>query len=189
MRHRNVGEYGARMIARGFALMRGIAICVQEADGDRFDAIRGQARAASRTFVAVERRHRRCRRGPCVPPLRGGGGGAPTDREFAGTGRRCRSAARCPSPGCREIRRVVIRPSRAPLRSINALVTSVVPCTISPMSASVTLAASSISARPASAPTDGSCGVVRHLCRRISLRAVSSRMKSVKVPPMSKPIR
>ena len=46
-----------------------------------------------------------------------------------------------------------------------------------------------VRSRPSSAPIDGSCGVVRHLCRRMSLRCVSSRMKSVKVPPMSKPMR
>ena len=50
-------------------------------------------------------------------------------------------------------------------------------------------AADSNSARPSKAPTDGSCGVVRHLCSWISRRVVSSNMKSVKVPPMSKPMR
>jgi hypothetical protein len=49
--------------------------------------------------------------------------------------------------------------------------------------------AATISSSPSSAPTEGSSGVVRNLCSRISARSASSRMKSVKVPPMSKPIR
>src|SRR5262249_28042171 len=40
-----------------------------------------------------------------------------------------------------------------------------------------------------SAPTEGSSGVVRHLCSRMVQRSLSSRMKSVNVPPMSKPMR
>ena len=42
---------------------------------------------------------------------------------------------------------------------------------------------------PASAPSAGSAGVVRHLYRVMPPDAASSSTKSVKVPPMSKPRR
>ena len=92
----------ARIDCAGGALVRGIAIGVQEADGDRLDAFGDQALRARRADLGgIERRERRCRRGPCARRLPGGGGAAPAGRGIAGTGRRCRSAARCPSRGCR----------------------------------------------------------------------------------------
>src|SRR5881397_2902779 len=85
--------------------------------------------------------------------------------------------------------RVVRSPSVAPWRSMMALVTSVVPCTSWPRSEKRRPAARSSSSSPSSAPADGSLGVVRHLWIRIRPVSVSCSTKSVKVPPMSKPIR
>ena len=72
---------------------------------------------------------------------------------------------------------------RAPLRSMMALVASVVPCTNTPMSPNVRPASASALRAPSMTATSGSRGVVSSLatCRRPPL---SSTM-SVNVPPMS----
>ena len=80
-------------------------------------------------------------------------------------------------------------PVTAPRRSMTAFVTSVVPCTISVTEPiSMRLSATS-AATPASTASEGSCGVVKRLW--IAMRPPDALLsaKSVKVPPMSTPIR
>ena len=68
--------------------------------------------------------------------------------------------------------RVVIRPSRAPLRSISGVGDQRRAVhDLADVGERRCRPACSSSARPSSAPTDGSCGVVRHLCRRMSVRS------------------
>ena len=83
----------------------------------------------------------------------------------------------------------MINPSTAPRRSMTALVTSVVPCTISLTASSPTPCSATIAASPSIAPTAGSAGVVRRLCSRNDPSRASASTKSVNVPPMSNPIR
>ena len=84
---------------------------------------------------------------------------------------------------------MVSSPIRAPLRSISALVASVVPW-ISARTAVVAAPAScSRVTTPSSTACDGSFGVVRSLPTRTAPVVSSTQTRSVKVPPMSTPIR
>src|SRR5215471_16428370 len=78
---------------------------------------------------------------------------------------------------------VVIRAVLAPLRSIRALVASVVPCTTRPISDGGHLASARMARTPSMTPRSGASGVVRTLMAW----ALSplSRTTSVNVPPMS----
>ena len=116
----------------------------------------------------------------------GAGGRSPAPAETTVPGRlMASSTARKPS--------VVSSPRRAPRRSITALVTRVVPWRISPTSRSPAPWSERICRRPSSAPTAGSSAVVSRLCRRsapgFAPVFASDSTKSVKVPPMSKPMR
>src|SRR5215831_13674213 len=82
--------------------------------------------------------------------------------------------------------RVVSRHVTAPLRSISALATRVVPWTTSPTRAGSTSASSR--ATPSATATEGSAGVVSALPTPAT-RPSTSRTRSVNVPPMSTPIR
>src|SRR5258705_7027925 len=92
--------------------------------------------------------------------------------------------SRCPE--------VVSMPTFAPLRSRRALVATVVPCTISPVSASSAARSVPSSAasrtRPSMTPMDGSAGVEADLAR-LTRPASSTPTRSVKVPPTSMPTR
>src|SRR6266550_1794102 len=98
---------------------------------------------------------------------------------------------RCSLPISRISRkpRVVSSAVGAPVRSMIALVTSVVPCTRVERSPTPTPASRHRSTSPRSAPSAGSGVVVRTLCRRSSPVVSLRRTKSVKVPPMSRPTR
>src|SRR5207302_7855946 len=98
---------------------------------------------------------------------------------------------RCSLPISRISRkpRVVSSAVGAPVRSMIALVTSVVPCTRVERSPTPTPASRHRSTSPRSAPSAGSGVVVRTLWRRISPLVSLRRTKSVKVPPMSRPTR
>src|SRR4029453_1829242 len=78
---------------------------------------------------------------------------------------------------------VVISAVAAPLRSINALVASVVPCTTSPTSPGGHLASARIARTPSMTPRSGAPVVVRTLVAW--LPAAVSRTTSVNVPPIS----
>src|SRR5215831_5193276 len=84
---------------------------------------------------------------------------------------------------------VASMPVTAPRRSITALVTSVVPCTISLTSVMATFSRESRSLMPSMTASEGSCGVVSRLCTDILLPRGSNSAKSVKVPPTSTPTR
>src|SRR5437588_3057571 len=98
---------------------------------------------------------------------------------------------RCSLPISRISRkpRVVSSAVGAPVRSMIALVTSVVPCTRVERSPTPTPASRHRSTSPRSAPSAGSGVVVRTLWRRSSPVVSLRRTKSVKVPPMSRPTR
>jgi hypothetical protein len=81
--------------------------------------------------------------------------------------------------------RVVIVATRAPRRSISALVASVVPWMKPAMSDQSAPAMSSAMRRTSSAPSDGSAGVVAVLAVAMTVAAASIRTVSVKVPPIS----
>ena len=112
-------------------LVRRIGVGVQEADRDRLDAVIDQLAHRRAHLVGIERRDD----APvAVHPLADLQPVAARHQRVGkarGTGRRCRSAARSPFRGMSRKPCVVSRPSRAPRRSMIALVTSVVPCTIS----------------------------------------------------------
>src|SRR5215471_14355022 len=84
---------------------------------------------------------------------------------------------------------VASMPVTAPWRSITALVTSVVPCTMSLTCVIATFSSESRSLTPSMTASEGSCGVVNRLCTDILLPRGSNRAKSVKVPPTSTPTR
>ena len=84
---------------------------------------------------------------------------------------------------------VASMPVTAPVRSITALVTSVVPCTTSLISAMATPSRFSSASMPSVTASEGSCGVVSRLCTDIFAPRASNRAKSVNVPPMSTPMR
>src|SRR5258705_2905311 len=92
--------------------------------------------------------------------------------------------SRCPA--------VVSIPTFAPLRSRRALVATVVPCTMRPVSASSPARSVPSSAasrpRPSITPMDGSAGVEADLAR-LTPPASSTPTRSVKVPPTSTPTR
>src|SRR5215212_975008 len=77
----------------------------------------------------------------------------------------------------------------APLRSIRAFVTSVVPWTIVPTCRASTPSRPSNSASPLSTPSDGSSGAVRTLPTARLPVSSSIRTISVNIPPMSTPTR
>ena len=87
---------------------------------------------------------------------------------------------------------VVSRPTVAPLRSRMALVATVVPCTMRSVRPSRVATSSPIApasrSSPSSTPTDWSAGVEGALAIRVS-PSRSTATRSVKVPPMSMPIR
>ena len=101
-------------------------------------------------------------------------------------GRRGRSAARVRSRYASRRPAVVSSAVGAPLRSMIALVTSVVPCTIPPTSPIGMPFASSVSCRIVSIARAGSCGVVRVLPTATSPCSPTTQ-RSVNVPPMSTP--
>ena len=107
--------------------------------------------------------------------------------ELGGRGRRGRSGARAASRGCRGSPRRGEQRGRAPLRSISALVTSVVPCTTSvdPAGGRPARQARSTPSATASAGSPAWSGPCR--CRSPGRRRSATR--SVKVPPMSMPKR
>ena len=80
-------------------------------------------------------------------------------------------------------------PVAAPLRSITALVTRVVPWAIVLRSPIFALVRSNRVARPLRTHSDGSAGVVSCLCTARAPVWSSTSAKSVKVPPMSIPSR
>src|SRR5437588_5597838 len=98
---------------------------------------------------------------------------------------------RCSLPISRMSRkpRVVSSAVGAPVRSMIALVTRVVPCTRIERSPTPTPASRHRSTSPRRAPSAGSGVVVRTLWRRSSPVVSLRRTKSVKVPPMSRPTR
>src|SRR5262245_61010547 len=90
---------------------------------------------------------------------------------------------RRPSSSTSRKPRVVIRPTRAWVRSSIALVVVVVPCTIAASSRSAT----AVSSSAASTPKAWLSGVVGTFARRTSPVASSTRTRSVNVPPTSTP--
>src|SRR5205807_4710857 len=98
---------------------------------------------------------------------------------------------RCSLPISRISRkpRVVSSAVGAPVRSMIALVTRVVPCTRLERSPAPSPASRHWSTSPRRAPSAGSGVVVRTLWRRSSPVVSLRRTKSVKVPPMSRPTR
>ncbi len=78
---------------------------------------------------------------------------------------------------------VAMRAVRAPLRSMMALVASVVPCTSTPMSAKARPAAASTARVPSMTAASGAFGVVSTLATK--RRSPASSTMSVKVPPIS----
>jgi hypothetical protein len=80
-------------------------------------------------------------------------------------------------------------PTLAPRRSMIRMLTCVVLCSSSPLDATSWTSPPNYCITPVFSPRAGSSGVVRHLCSRTAPVSSSTRMKSVKVPPMSRPTR
>ena len=158
--------YRPRMISPARCSCAGVAVGMQEADGERLD--RPRPRPASRTarcdgrFVQRQQhaRHRRSRRsGISQAQMRA----APEWAASPGTGRRGRSGSPCRSRGCRGSPSVVSSPTLAPVRSMTVLVTSVVPWTMLCTSAGVRPASRRMRAMPSRMAREGSSGVVSSL--------------------------
>ena len=139
------------------SLQLGVGEAVEEGDGDRLDPGRGQlARPAARRTPRPGRAPgASSRRRGCAPARRSAARAARADAASPVAGRRGRSDARGRSRANRGIPRWPAARSRAPLRSISALVTRVVPWMIWPRASIAAFADARVSSSPVSIATRG----------------------------------
>ncbi len=179
--------WAARSQVARRAFMGGIAVGIEEADGDARDPGPGQVAAASRSSPmssgriarpsaamrsVTSKRRRRGTRGAGLSQVRSNMPGV-RSRPISSTSRKPR---------------VVIRPAGPPVPCRMALEPTVVPCSTPRTSAGASLASSSAAAIPSSTAVSGLCGVEGSL--RVEIRPVSViSTTSVNVPPISTPIR
>ena len=165
-----------------------VPVRVEQADRDRLDAQDPELRDGRAGLGLVERPQDRAvgqdALGDLDPELAGTRGtGGSMNRSYMSyrPSRPISTASRNPE--------VASSPTRAPFRSISALVASVVPWIRARTPAGPAPASWSSVTTPSSTACDGSLGVVRSLPTRTAPVVSSTQTRSVKVPPMSTPMR
>ena len=178
--HGDAGQPLAQRCAERL-LVLGMGVGVQQADRDGLDPV-ALAGGSDRLGVRSGRAGRGRRRGGRRARAPRSGGAAATNggglRET-----RLYMSGRLPRPISSTSRKplVVTSAVRAPVRSVSALITTVVPCTSSSISAGST----SPAAITSSTPCARSRGVVETFAIRTSPLSESTTTRSVNVPPMS----